>query len=124
MKLNLQTPHSKACAIACELVEDIRLLSRTYPESEDMGMVVQVREAVMNMHKFVSFAAFANNSKDFNFYIDEALGKSAALEIFLELALELGYCNKEKFVSLSSKVAEIRNLIESPYPKPTLRIVK
>ncbi len=117
------TRHHEALNIATELVEDVRLLSKTFPEDEDMVMVPQIREAVMNFHKSVMMTAFTEDKDDFHYYTNEIFGKAAALDTLLQISFDLEYCDEQKHKVLLSKIDMVRELAEIP-EKPKLKIVK
>lgn len=126
MAIKPESDHGKACLLASELVEDIRRLSKTFPEEEDMVMVPQIREAVMFFHQSVLFAADADTQPMFDSYAEDAVCKSAALETFVELAYDFGYHTQDSRDAIVQKISEVCALVSTPFVsrKPQLRIVK
>lgn len=118
----LSQRYEEAIAIAAQLIEEVRQLSKAFPEEEDMGMVVHIRDAVMELHKAVMMAGTADHRQDFLAYSDDARGKVAVLHTHLELALELGYCSTEQHTTLAAILEQLSNLIEPP-TTPNLTLV-
>jgi len=114
--------HKQAIEIASRLIESIRLLSKTFPEKEDMVMVPEIRAAVMDLHKAAFMTAHVENRQDFFAYTDDIRGKAARLDTYVQFARDLGYCDEAQYASITRDIEDICDLIESP-AKPKLTVV-
>jgi len=115
--------HAQATAIASRLIEEIRRLSKAFPEEEDMGMVPDIRAAVMDLHKATLRAGNVDNREDFLAYTDDIRGKAARLGVYLDFARDLEYCDEDKHAAITRNIEEICDLIEPP-AKPKLVVVE
>lgn len=121
-ELPLSPRHEEALRIASSLIESIRLLSKTFPEEEDMGLVIEIRDAVMELHKAVMMAGHVGNREDFLAYTDDTRGKGAVLRTHLDIAREIGYCTNTLHTELITSIDRLGTLMEPP-KKPKLRLV-
>lgn len=118
----LSPRYDEALRLASSLVEDIRALSKTFPETEDMGLIIDIRQAVMDLHSAVMMAATSAQREDFFAYTNDTRGKGARLRTYLHMAYELGYCALPLRDELAQKLDRLGDLMELP-AKPDLRIV-
>jgi hypothetical protein len=123
VKFHTTPRHAEAIEIASHLVEAIRLLTKTFPEDEDMVMVPEMRSSVMDLHKAAFMAAHVDNRDDFLAYTDDVRGKAARLSIQLDMCKDLGYMGEEEHATLTADIEKIAGLVEPP-PKPKLTLVE
>jgi len=80
-----------------ELVRQIYELTKSYPQSENYGLINQMRRAAISISANISEGAARNTKKEFIQFLHMAQGSLSELDTHLEISLALGYV-KEKMI--------------------------
>src|SRR3989338_7486480 len=78
------------------LVVEIYKLTDKFPRSEDFGLTSQMRRAAVSIPANIAEGFNRDQPKEFKRYLHIALGSSAELETFIEIAKELKYISSEQ----------------------------
>ncbi len=93
------------------LVSEIYLLLADFPEDEKFGIVLQMKRAVVSITSNIAEGAGKGSNKDFNRYLDIAIGSAFELETQLYLAFDLSFITNEQLNIFIIKVEEIEKMI-------------
>lgn len=113
----------KAYNLSKTLVQAIYVMSKAFPESEDMVMSPEIRIAVQDMCKAILMAKESDDREAFRSYVNEAICKSARLDTYVRIAYDLGYIEQETHDMIASQIKEVRELVDIP-AKPELTLVE
>lgn len=96
-----------------QLTTDIYLLTKQFPISEIQGLTSQIRRAVVSVPLNIAEGDARNTDKQFNNFINIAIGSITEVKVCLEIALNLKYINKLQFDKTFLQVEEISKLLYS-----------
>ncbi|MCX7549098.1 four helix bundle protein [Xanthomarina sp. F1114] len=95
------------------LVEDNYRLTRTFPDFEKFGLVVQMNRCSVSIPSNISEGSSKSTDKHFNKYLENSLGSAFESETQLIVAYNENYLSKEKFNELQHKIIQIQKMISS-----------
>jgi four helix bundle protein len=96
---------------AKELVLQIYTETNKFPQSEVFGLTSQLRRAVLSIPVNIAEGKERQYDKEFVQFLHVARGSLAEVEVFLEIAKDLGYLAVDKFNLLENQAAEVGKLI-------------
>lgn len=80
-----------------ELVKEVYVITKSYPNDEKFGIVSQMRRAAVSIPSNIAEGSTRYSDKDSSRFIDIAIGSIAELETQLIISKELGFVG-EKFL--------------------------
>jgi four helix bundle protein len=99
------------------LVKDIYLLTHKYPHSELFGLTNQMRRAAVSIPSNIAEGFNRNSVKEFQRFLNIALGSCAELETQLEISGDLGYLDEISKKSIVERINEISRMTKGMISK-------
>ncbi len=93
------------------LVIEIYRITKSFPKSEDFGLISQLRRASILIVLNIVEGNRRSSKKDFLHFLNIAESSLAEVEAALELSLGLKFMDNSEFDNLDNKVAELAYLI-------------
>ena len=94
-----------------KLVTLIYQLTRSFPQDERFGLVVQMRRAAVSVPSNIAEGQSRHTSGEFIQFISHAEGSLAELDTQVLIAIELGFCGPSQAESLFSLVDELQRML-------------
>jgi len=94
---------------AMELVVSVYSITKTFPQSEQYGLVSQLRRAAVSVPANIAEGAARNGNKEFVHFLGIASGSLSELDTLIDLARQLGYV--ENTEELNAKVDDVSGLV-------------
>lgn len=94
-----------------ELVLDIYKTSSGFPNEEKFGVIGQLRRAIISIPTNIAEGCGRNSDKEFNQFLNIALGSASESEYLIILSKDLNYLDESKFVDFESKINTIKSKI-------------
>jgi len=94
---------------AMELVVSVYSITKTFPQSEQYGLVSQLRRAAVSVPANIAEGAARNGNKEFVHLLGIASGSLSELDTLIDLARQLGYV--ENTEELNAKVDDVSGLV-------------
>lgn len=94
-----------------KLVVDIYKTSRIFPKEELYGLTSQMRRSAISIPSNIAEGSGRGTDKDFNRFLDVALGSSFELETQLIIANRLKFLNDNDYSSLAGQLDEEQKMI-------------
>ncbi len=95
---------------AKEYVNDIYLLTKTFPRDEMFGLTSQLRRAAVSIPVNITEGS-ARTKKDFNRFIDMARGSIFECVAILRTALKQEYLNQKRYIDLEDKLTSLSRML-------------
>jgi len=96
-----------------ELVLEVYRSTSSFPASEKYQLITQMQRAAYSIPSNFSEGCGRQSDKDFNRFIQIALGSAHELEYFFILAKDLSFIGEEEFTKLDSDVNLIKKKLYS-----------
>ena len=96
---------------AMTLVEEIYLQTRRFPADERFGLTSQLRRAAVSVPSNIGEGARRKRPKPNLHHLEIALGSQAEMEVQLEIALRLGYCELADYKRIQERVARVGRML-------------
>ena len=93
---------------AMDLVEDIYILTASFPTDEKFGLVSQMTRAAVSIPSNIAEGAGRNSDKDFAHFISIAIGSLYELNTQIVLSERLGYINQSQSQELQKKLDNLQ----------------
>jgi len=93
-----------------ELVKEIYLATKNFPEDEKFGLISQVRRASISIPSNIAEGS-ARSDKDFSRFLSISLSSAYEVETQIILSFDLNFINEVKLNELSFKIQEIQRMI-------------
>ena len=77
--------------LGLDLVEEVYKLTKKLPEEEKYGLIGQIRRAAVSIPANIAEGATRNSKKDFNHFLNIAIGSAVELETLIEICKRLKY---------------------------------
>jgi four helix bundle protein len=90
---------------------EIYKMTSTFPKEELYSLTSQIRRASSSIPTNISEGCGRNSDKEFNQFLNIALGSACETEYLLILSKDLQYLNNEVFVNLEKEVNSIKSKI-------------
>jgi four helix bundle protein len=94
---------------AMELVVGVYSITKSFPKSEQYGLVSQLRRAAVSVPANIAEGAARNGNKEFLHFLGIASGSLSELDSLIDLAKRLGYV--ENTDELNAKVDDVSGLV-------------
>ena len=93
------------------LTLEIYKLTSLFPKEEMYGLTSQIRRATSSIPTNISEGCGRNSDKEFNQFLNIALGSANETEYLIILSKDLNYISEEQFSDLDSKINTIKSKI-------------
>ena len=93
---------------AMDLVEDIYILTASFPTDEKFGLASQMNRAAVSIPSNIAEGAGRNSDKDFAHFISIAIGSLYELNTQIVLSERLGYINQTQSQELQKKLDNLQ----------------
>ena len=93
------------------LVNEVYLLLANFPQDEKFGIAQQMKKAAISIPSNIAEGAGRSSDKDFNKFLDIAIGSAFELEAQLYLAFDLNFISSEQLKIILLKVEELEKMI-------------
>ena len=90
---------------------EIYKLTRSFPKDELYGLTSQIRRAVTSTALNIAERSGNSSEKEFKRFLEFSLRSDYEVMTCLEIALRIGYCNKENYARLTAEADEIAAMI-------------
>lgn len=94
-----------------KLTLEIYRITSVFPKEELYGLTSQIRRASMSIPTNISEGCGRSSDKEFNQFLNIALGSALETEYLLILSKDLGYIQEDVFLNLESKINIIKSKI-------------
>ncbi len=94
-----------------DLVEDIYLLTRHFPDTERFGLISQMRRASVSVPSNIAEGQARHTTGEYIRSVANAEGSLAELETQLRLSKRVGLCNEKEFQKIIPTMNEIRKML-------------
>ena len=95
---------------AMALVNNIYIVTRTFPKDEMFGLTSQFRRAAVSVALNIAEGT-ARSKKDFSRFVDMARGSVFECVALSEISLKQKYINKSEFSSLRNELTDISKML-------------
>ena len=95
---------------ANEFVNDVYLLTKTFPKDEMFGLTGQLRRAAVSIPLNIAEGS-ARTKKDFNRFIDMARGSIFECVTILRISLKQEYLNQKRYTDLEGKLIDLSKML-------------
>lgn|SRR5690554_3792321 len=94
-----------------KLTLEIYRITSVFPKEELYGLTSQIRRASLSIPTNISEGCGRNSDKEFNQFLNIALGSALETEYLLILSKDLDYIQTDVFLNLESNINEIKSKI-------------
>lgn len=94
-----------------EIANLIYLKTKEFPKDELYGLVSQMRRSAISIPSNIAEGSSKSSNKDFNQYLEIALGSSFELETQIIIAHDLSYVSSEDYDELIKRLVAIQKMI-------------
>lgn len=94
-----------------DLVVSVYKTSKEFPKEELYGLTNQIKRSAVSIPSNIAEGSGRRTDKDFNRFLDIALGSSFELETQLIIAQKLEFLSNQDFDELNHKVIESQKMI-------------
>ncbi len=94
-----------------DFVIEIYTITAKFPNQEKYVLVSQINRSVISISSNIAEGSGRSSSKDFQRFLDIAIGSAFELESQLIIAHDLGYYNDDSLSTLTIKIQEIQKMI-------------
>ena len=94
-----------------EIASLIYLKTKEFPKDELYGLVSQMRRSAISIPSNIAEGSSKSSNKDFNRYLEIALGSSFELETQIIIAHELNFVSSEDYDELIKRLVAIQKMI-------------
>lgn len=94
-----------------ELVKDIYIYTKAFPQDEKFGLVSQIRRSSISVPVNIAEGAARKSTKEFVQFLYISLGSATELDTLILLSADLGYIQMAEAAKLIEKLDHISKLI-------------
>jgi len=111
--VNMEKPHKKldVWKKSKELAIDIYRLIDNFPKHEKYSLSNQMARAAVSIPSNIAEGAARNGKNEFAHFLSIAHGSLSELDTQIEIAMEIGYIDKESAVKLLNKTENISKML-------------
>ena len=95
------------------LVSEVYSLTKGFPEDERYGLSSQIRRAAVSVPSNIAEGYGRQSRKEYLRFLQIARGSLFELDTQVELAANLGFCDREVFEEVSEKISEISRMLSA-----------
>ena len=96
---------------AMTLVEEIYVQSKRFPTDERFGLTSQLRRAAVSGPSNIGEGARRKRPKANLNHLEIALGSQGEVDVQLEIAFRLGYCERTDYERIRERVARVGRML-------------
>src|SRR3954471_23620937 len=96
---------------AMDLVEEVYAISKRFPSDERFGLTAQLRRAAVSIPSSIGEGRRRKRDKAFLHHLDIALGSQGEVEVQIEIARRLGYCDDRDFRRVLERVSRVGRML-------------
>jgi four helix bundle protein len=96
---------------AVDLAVEVYEITRRFPDSEKFGLSIQMRRAAVSVPSNIAEGHARGTSKEFQRFLNIALGSLFELETQALLSARLGFLKKERYGSLNEEMQRIGRML-------------
>ena len=96
---------------AMALVTEVYKVTRTFPKDELSGLTSQLRRSAISVPSNLAEGHGRNSRKEFHQFVGQARGSLVEVETQLEIAMNLGYLQKDVAEVLLDKASEVGRVV-------------
>ena len=106
-------PHKKLIAWqkAIELVTIIYKITDLFPRKEEFGLSSQMRRAAISVPSNIAEGLTRKTNKDKLHFLNIAQSSLSEIDTQLEVSLNLGYLDEQKFGDIEKRLVEVQMLV-------------
>lgn len=97
---------------AVEFAVEIYKMTAKFPKHEIFGLTSQIQRSSSSIAFNIAEGAGRSSKKEFNHFLDIALGSSCESETQLIISEKLGYINSKDLIGKTEKIEEIQKMIQ------------
>ena len=94
-----------------QLTLTIYTISNSFPKDETYNLVSQIRRSTLSIPTNMAEGCGRNSDKEFNQFLNIALGSATETEYLILLAKDLNYLNEENYLLLDQQINTIKSKI-------------
>ena len=94
-----------------ELAKDVFEITRNFPSEEKYGLISQMNRGAVSIPSNIAEGAGRQSDKEFNQFLNIALGSAFELETQLLLSIEFNYITKEQTELLTKRVNTVQRML-------------
>ncbi|MGH9446275.1 MAG: four helix bundle protein [Terriglobia bacterium] len=96
-----------------ELAKQVYRVTQSFPNEEKFGLVSQMRRAAVSIPSNIAEGQARHTTKEFIQFISHAEGSVAELETQSILAVDLGYCTRQRTEEAFGLISDLRNMLNA-----------
>ena len=93
------------------LASEVYQITRSFPDEEKFGLVVQMRRAVVSIASNIAEGSSRRSNKEFAQFLYIAAGSASELETQLLISCEVGIINHKVLDNISTSLDDISKMI-------------
>ena len=93
------------------LVEEIYMMTRSFPRDERFGLTAQIRRASVSIPSNIGEGKRRKREKAFLHHLDIALGSQAEVDVQLEIARRVGYVKDVDYRRIAQHIDEVGRML-------------
>jgi len=101
----------KAFQLADQLVLQVYIATKTFPNEEKFGLIAQLRRSAISIPSNIVEGCARNSEGDYLRFLDIAHGSARELEYQISVAIRLGFINSDSGESLEQKSIEVSKVL-------------
>ena len=101
----------KIWQLSRNLVKDVYLLTKKFPDDERFGLTQQIRKAAVSIASNIAEGAGRGTDNDFAHFLDIVNGSAFETETQLILSLDLEYISQTEFDFVNEKLQVIEKMV-------------
>lgn len=94
-----------------KLARELYNVTKQFPSEEKLGMTMQIRRAIVSISSNIAEGTSRTSSREFNHFLEIALGSAFELETQLLLSLNVEYLNIQQAGALIPTVNTIQKML-------------
>ena len=96
---------------AMTLAKEVFVVTRIFPAEEKYGLISQINRCSVSIASNIAEGAGRGSNKEFNQFLNIALGSCFELETQLLLSNDFNYITKEQTLLLTEKVCKVQKML-------------
>jgi four helix bundle protein len=96
---------------AMTLVEEIYSVSNRFPPDERFGLTMQIRKAAVSIPSNIGEGARRKRRKAYLHHLDISLGSQGEVEVQLEVAKRVKYCDVAEYMRIQPRVERVGRML-------------